>query len=263
MIRKWDQDGGVSALRDENGFMRHNQNRRSRGRNRKGPNPLTRSYESNGPDVKVRGTAMHVAEKYMTLARDALSSGDTVAAENYFQHAEHYNRIVMAAQSQVQPAQPYPARDYGDRDYDDDEDDEMMVNGRQFQRPEYDQPYEQRQPMQGEPRRGGQDEQRRPPREAQENQADDGDERPVERDSHRRRRPRYEDQPAELRTASDGDDASSEQPVQSAPAPAPAELDEAPKPRRRRTRKPAAAEAEADDGGTRDGEAALAAFPDR
>jgi len=45
-------------------------------------------------------TAQHVAEKYMTLARDALSSGDSVAAENYFQHAEHYNRIIMTAQAQ-------------------------------------------------------------------------------------------------------------------------------------------------------------------
>ena len=87
--------------------MRHNQNRRSRGRNnRKGPNPLTRSYESNGPDVKVRGTAAHVADKYMTLARDAQSSGDTVSAENYLQHAEHYYRIVMAAQAQFQQSQP-------------------------------------------------------------------------------------------------------------------------------------------------------------
>ena len=93
--------------------MRHNQNRRARGRtnNRKGPNPLTRSYESNGPDVKVRGTAMHVAEKYMSLARDALSSGDNVAAENYLQHAEHYNRIVAAAQAQLRIDQPQQFRD--------------------------------------------------------------------------------------------------------------------------------------------------------
>ena len=42
----------------------------------------------------------------MTLARDAQSSGDPVAAENYLQHAEHYNRIVMAAQAQFQQSQP-------------------------------------------------------------------------------------------------------------------------------------------------------------
>jgi hypothetical protein len=73
--------------------------------NRKGQNPLSRTYESNGPDVKIRGTASQIAEKYSTLARDASSSSDTVMAENYLQHAEHYNRIIMAAQTQtMQPA---------------------------------------------------------------------------------------------------------------------------------------------------------------
>lgn len=73
-----------------------------RGRNRKGPNPLTRTYESNGPDVKIRGTAQHIAEKYAQLSRDAQASGDPVAAENYLQHAEHYYRIIAAAQAQAQ-----------------------------------------------------------------------------------------------------------------------------------------------------------------
>ncbi len=84
------------------------QNRRGRGRSRKPQNPLARSYESNGPDVKIRGTASHVAEKYMSLARDALASGDIVTAESYLQHAEHYNRIIMAAQTQAssQPGAP-------------------------------------------------------------------------------------------------------------------------------------------------------------
>ncbi len=76
------------------------QNRRGRGRNRKGQSPLTRSFESTGPDVKIRGTPAHIAEKYMTLARDASSSGDPVLAENYLQHAEHYNRIIMAFREQ-------------------------------------------------------------------------------------------------------------------------------------------------------------------
>lgn len=78
------------------------QNRRGRGRssNRKPQNPLARNYESNGPDVKIRGTAAHIAEKYMSLARDSLASGDMVSAESYLQHAEHYNRIIMAAQTQ-------------------------------------------------------------------------------------------------------------------------------------------------------------------
>ncbi len=72
--------------------------------NRRGPNPLTRSYESNGPDVKVRGTPQHIAEKYVQLARDAHSSGDTVMAESYLQHAEHYYRIIAAAQHAQQQA---------------------------------------------------------------------------------------------------------------------------------------------------------------
>lgn len=76
------------------------QNRRGRGRNRKGQSPLTRSFESTGPDVKIRGTPSHIAEKYMSLARDAASSGDPVLAENYLQHAEHYNRIIMAFRDQ-------------------------------------------------------------------------------------------------------------------------------------------------------------------
>jgi hypothetical protein len=81
-----------------------------RGRNRGGKNhnPLTRVYESNGPDVKIRGTANHVAEKYIQLARDATASGDPVAAENYYQHAEHYFRLIAAAQEQFRQSQPYP-----------------------------------------------------------------------------------------------------------------------------------------------------------
>jgi hypothetical protein len=67
---------------------------------RKGQNPLARSFESNGPDVKVRGTAADIAAKYITLARDAQSSGDPVLAENYLQHAEHYNRMIIAYREQ-------------------------------------------------------------------------------------------------------------------------------------------------------------------
>jgi hypothetical protein len=111
------------------------QNRRGRGRsnnnNRKGQSPLTRSFESTGPEVKIRGTPSHIAEKYMSLARDATSSGDPVLAENYLQHAEHYNRIIQAARDQ-QVAQggeainggsmarnPMDSDDYGDDEGDD------------------------------------------------------------------------------------------------------------------------------------------------
>ncbi|CAK7258307.1 MULTISPECIES: DUF4167 domain-containing protein [unclassified Shinella] len=111
------------------------QNKRGRGRNnnnnnnnnnnqhRKGGNPLTRTYDSSGPDVKIRGTAQHIAEKYAALARDAQSAGDRVMAENYLQHAEHYNRIIAAAQAQMQDRFPRDERsdnadrtDFNDRD---------------------------------------------------------------------------------------------------------------------------------------------------
>ena len=108
--------------------MRPGQNKqRMRGRptnNRRGPNPLTRSYESNGPDVKIRGNAHHVAEKYLQLARDAHTGGDPVAAENYLQHAEHYFRLIAAAQAAQLQAQSGIARLPGDPESEDAEDDD-------------------------------------------------------------------------------------------------------------------------------------------
>ena len=100
--------------------MRPQQKNRQRGRgnggnNRRNQNPLTRSYESNGPDVKVRGSAQQVADKYTQLARDATSAGDRVMAENYLQHAEHYNRIIVTAMAQ-QAEQQREREDRGDRD---------------------------------------------------------------------------------------------------------------------------------------------------
>lgn len=73
--------------------------KRSRNRGRR-QGPVNRSYDSNGPDVRVRGTASQVYEKYQALARDAQLSGDRIHAENYLQHAEHYFRITQ----QNQPA---------------------------------------------------------------------------------------------------------------------------------------------------------------
>jgi hypothetical protein len=73
------------------------ENRRDSGHNH---NPLTRIYESNGPNVRVRGSASLIAEKYQQLARDAQTSGDLIAAEGYLQHAEHYTRLIAAAQEQ-------------------------------------------------------------------------------------------------------------------------------------------------------------------
>ena len=106
--------------------MRPGQNKRMRGRptnNRRGPNPLTRSHESNGPDVKIRGNAHHVAEKYLQLARDAHTGGDPVAAENYLQHAEHYFRLIAAAQAAQALAQGGQPRPPGEDEADEMEDD--------------------------------------------------------------------------------------------------------------------------------------------
>src|SRR3546814_17609950 len=55
-----------------------------------------RNFDSNGPDVKIRGTANHIFERYCQLARDANYAGDRVAAESFLQHAEHYYRIMLA-----------------------------------------------------------------------------------------------------------------------------------------------------------------------
>src|ERR1044072_8026252 len=85
---------------------RNNHNNNNNNNNRRNHNPLTRVYESNGPDVKIRGTANHVAEKNLQLARDAQTSGDPVSAENYFQHAEHYFRLIAAAQEQFRQQNP-------------------------------------------------------------------------------------------------------------------------------------------------------------
>jgi hypothetical protein len=73
--------------------------RRSRGRpNRKqhGGQPRSGSYDSSGPEGRIRGNAHQIYERYVGMARDALSSGDRIAAETYFQHAEHYFRIMNA-----------------------------------------------------------------------------------------------------------------------------------------------------------------------
>src|ERR1700733_7737526 len=90
--------------------------KRSRGRNNNNNNnnnggrrpnmPLRmQTFDSNGPDVRIRGSAFQVHEKYLQLARDASSSGDRIIAESYLQHAEHYYRIIAAAQEQAQQQQ--------------------------------------------------------------------------------------------------------------------------------------------------------------
>ena len=72
--------------------------------------PLNRNhvFDSNGPDQRLRGTAQQLFEKYLQLGRDATSSGDRVMAESYFQHAEHYFRILNAMNQAQQNQQGQP-----------------------------------------------------------------------------------------------------------------------------------------------------------
>ena len=124
--------------------MRNGQNKRMRGRNnhRKNHNPMVRVFESNGPDVKIRGNPSHIAEKYMQLARDAQTSGDPIAAENYYQHAEHYYRVIAVAQEQFRQNNPHLSRPEnetpaGARDdvYEDGDDDGQPTMGGSGNRP--------------------------------------------------------------------------------------------------------------------------------
>jgi hypothetical protein len=154
-------------------IMRNGQNKRMRGRNRKGghhQNPLSRMYESNGQDVKIRGTASHIAEKYLQLARDAQSSGDPISAENYYQHAEHYFRLIATAQEQMRQNQPYFQQqpqsgdmrgNFSDDGYDDGDAEQPLIGGEPFaprEQPFYprdhnqQQSHQQPQPQQFQPR---------------------------------------------------------------------------------------------------------------
>ena len=66
------------------------------GGGRRNGSPRSQNFDSNGPDVKVRGNAQQVVDKYQALAREAATAGDPVMAENYYQHAEHYFRLMNA-----------------------------------------------------------------------------------------------------------------------------------------------------------------------
>lgn len=93
--------------------QQNNRTRNSRPANpRRESDPLSRVYDSNGPDVRIRGTARHIAEKYLQLARDAHTAGNAVAAENYLQHAEHYFRLIATALAGPRAVGDEEARDY-------------------------------------------------------------------------------------------------------------------------------------------------------
>ena len=90
-------------------------------------------YDSNGPEIRIRGNAWQVCEKYQAMARDAQAAGDRVKAENYLQHAEHYYRIILSIQEAMGENIPAPrttADDLSDNMVQGSET-EMMIQGQQ------------------------------------------------------------------------------------------------------------------------------------
>lgn len=85
---------GTSRRQRNRGGSSNNSSSNSNGRRNNSQPQRTQVYDSNGPDVRIRGTAYQVAEKYLALAKDATSAGDRIIAESYYQHAEHYIRII-------------------------------------------------------------------------------------------------------------------------------------------------------------------------
>jgi hypothetical protein len=256
-----------------------NNKNRQRGRNggRKHVNPLSRNFESNGPDVKVRGNAAHVAEKYLQLARDAQSSGDSVMAENYLQHAEHYFRIVSSAQQAQAGVRPEGQQD-------DDYDDDMPEMNSRFSSPQPQQPQQQYVAAEGEEQAEGEGQQQRQQGEARppRTEGQDGERQPRgERGDRRPRRERFrpegevqqarpfvsdqaaapiapaapvaEQAPAEAPQAEVAAQAAPEQPVEAAEGEA-----RKPRERRPRRRRPAAGEAGAEGA---EGEADVGGLP--
>lgn len=114
--------------------------KRQRGRNRKpgggqsnanNANP-NRSWDSQGPEnIKVRGNAQTVYERYLQLGRDATASGDRVLAENYLQHAEHYFRVLRALQP-ARPVSEIAARELSNQGFDIDFEDETGAQAAAF-----------------------------------------------------------------------------------------------------------------------------------
>ena len=89
-------------MKPQRSRSRNNKNRNRGGNNNQGGNVVNRTYDSSGPEGKVRGTPSQVIEKYNQLARDAQLSNDRVAMENFQQHAEHYLRLLSEAQKEME-----------------------------------------------------------------------------------------------------------------------------------------------------------------
>ena len=85
--------------------MRTSNKSRSRNKNnnrRQNPgNVINRVFDSSGPEGRVRGTPQQIIDKYQSLASDAMLAGDRIAHENFLQHSEHYSRLLVVAQKEL------------------------------------------------------------------------------------------------------------------------------------------------------------------
>ncbi|MEE3100465.1 MAG: DUF4167 domain-containing protein, partial [Pseudomonadota bacterium] len=112
--------------------QKSNRNRGKNNRPKSMGNVVNRVFESAGPEGKVRGTPQQIIEKYEQLARDSQTAGDRVTAENFLQHAEHYLRLLSAAQAEQQAnSQPQQPRDRNDAQQKNDGDDDQPYIGGQ------------------------------------------------------------------------------------------------------------------------------------
>ena len=195
------QNNNNKRMRNNNNSNNNNRNNNNNNNHRRSQNPMTRVFDSNGPDIKIRGTASHVAEKYVQLARDARSSGDPVAAENYYQHAEHYFRLIAAAQEQFRQNQQQPRIDNANNETSDSSDEGESDGYSNFgAEPGFvNQPQQQPQPQQ----------QSFPPREPRAEQSyqprDNRDQNRDQNREHHRPQPQHQPQPVIQPSESSGD----------------------------------------------------------
>ena len=95
--------GGNNAQGGNNSFRRVNRG--------------TQTFDSNGPEVRIRGNAYQINEKYVTLAKDAASAGDRILSESYLQHAEHYQRMINEiAEEMGRHQQQFPQQEFSQQD---------------------------------------------------------------------------------------------------------------------------------------------------
>lgn len=111
----------------KHGSSSRRQRNRGGGGRRGNSNNRAQVFDSNGPDVRIRGTAHQVHEKYMALAKDSAAAGDEILAESYLQHAEHYQRIINEFDAQKPDRQSDKSDDKKERKQEKSSDDDLAL----------------------------------------------------------------------------------------------------------------------------------------